>query len=410
MTTNNLTTEGSKILIVDDKQENLELLSQILEAEGYEIAFAMDGEKAIQIATLYLPDLILLDVMMPGIDGFETCRKMKALHDLTEIPIIFVTGKAGINDVVEAFNLGAVDYVTKPIRHEEIVARVATHLQLQALILLRDNLISQLREQNRDLEKVSKVKDDQLEKSQQFSHLGELVGELTHEISSPLGVINTAMSNLSEQKTGMKQIFDEQKMTRGALDDFLNELGENVDIVLSSLNHAVQVVNSFRKVIVGEFSQTKTNFDIQAYLQDISQILLLKLKQTPHQLLVDCPEKIFMNAESGAISQVLINLVNNALLHAFSEKKKGIISIKIYEADTKVVFEVSDDGVGVSEEKQSKMFDKYFTTRQGEGSSGLGLYIVNKLVTNNLGGEISLKSVEGVGTCYTIVLPNGIAQ
>jgi two-component system NtrC family sensor kinase len=105
MSNNLITVKGSKILIVDDKQENLELLTQILESEGFEIAFATNGEQAIQIATIFLPALILLDVMMPGIDGYETCRRLKSLSGLKEIPVIFVTGKANINDVVEAYNV-----------------------------------------------------------------------------------------------------------------------------------------------------------------------------------------------------------------------------------------------------------------------------------------------------------------
>ena len=119
-------TKGSKILVVDDKKENLELMTSILEKEGYDVAFAMDGEKAIRVASLYQPDLILLDVMMPGIDGFETCRMMKSLNDLRDIPVIFVTGRVEVSDIVQAFQIGAVDYVTKPIRHEEICARVTT--------------------------------------------------------------------------------------------------------------------------------------------------------------------------------------------------------------------------------------------------------------------------------------------
>jgi len=408
MTKKNLLIEGCKVLIVDDKQENLELLSQILETEGYDIAFAMDGEKAVQIASVYLPDLILLDVMMPGIDGFETCRRMKALHDLKEIPIIFVTGKAGIGNMVEAFNIGAVDYVTKPIRHEEIAARVATHIQLQSLILLRDNLISQLREQNIEIKKMSKLKDEQLEKSEQFSHLGELVGELTHEISTPLGIINTALTSLSDQKIDVVKKLDQQKITKQELDNFIKDLGESFDIVLSSLGHAVHLVNSFRKIIVGEFSQTKSSFEVQSYLEDIAHILRLRLKCTPHQFLVDCPQQIPVFIESGALSQVIINLVNNAILHAFPTDDEGIITIKAYKSSNQVVFEVSDNGIGVSEEKQKKVFDKYFTTRQDQGGSGLGLYIVNKLVTNNLEGEIHLKSEDGMGTCYSIIVPNRI--
>ncbi|NQZ79834.1 MAG: hybrid sensor histidine kinase/response regulator [Colwellia sp.] len=399
---------GSKILIVDDKKENVELLVQILTAEGYEIAFAMDGEKAIQVASIYLPDLILLDVMMPGIDGFETCRRLKSLHGLKEVPVIFVTGKDKVSDIVEAFNIGAVDYVTKPIRHEEIIARVATHIKLQYLILLRNELISQLRVQNIELEQLSKAKDLQLEKSEKLSHLGEMVGELTHEVSTPLGIMNTAMTNLVDQKNLFKEKLNSQKVTKNTLDNFLDLLERSFDIVLSSLGHSINLVDSFRKIIVGEFNQSKTNFDLAVYLEDIELILGPKIKNSPHSLVFNCASNIFIFAESGVLSQILLNIINNALRHAFLADDKGCITINIDKSDTNVIIKISDNGVGVSQEQQNIMFDKYYTTKPDEGGSGLGLYIVKKLVEDNLSGEINLVSVIGEGSCFTIILPDGI--
>ena len=382
-----------------------ELLTQILEAEGYEIAFATSGEQAIKIATLFMPALILLDVMMPGIDGFETCRRLKSLHDLKEIPIIFVTGKANISDVVEAFHVGGVDYVTKPIRHEEIVARVETHLQLQALISLRDELIATLREQNIKLENMGKLKDEQLEKSEQFNHIGELVGELTHEVATPLGVINTAISTLSDHRQKLANQLLNQQLSKKTLTDYMDLSGESFDIVLSNLRHAIHLVDSFKQIVVGEFSQTKTQFELGAYLEDIQHILIPKLKRCPHKLIIKCVDSIVIYAESGALSQVLINLINNAIIHAFAEHQQGNITINAVENNNEVEFKISDDGKGISETQQANIFDKYYTTRQSQGGSGLGLFIVKKLIKQNLNGTISVTSSEGKGTQFTITLP-----
>lgn len=405
MSSNGITTKGSKILIVDDKQENLELLTQILEAEGYEIAYATSGEQAIQIANIFLPMLILLDVMMPGIDGFETCRRLKSLHDVKDIPVIFVTGKANISDVVEAFNVGGVDYVTKPIRHEEITARVQTHLQLQALISLRDDLIKTLRDQNIELEKMSQIKDEQLEKSEQFNHIGELVGELTHEVATPLGVINTAISTLDDKRKVLVKQLDEKQLSKKSLNSFIDLTGESFDIVSSNLRHAIHLVSSFKQIIVGEFSQSTTQFEVSAYLEDIQNILIPKLKHSKHQIITHCPDSIILCAESGALSQVLINLINNALIHAFSKEQSGHINITATETKNTVTFTVSDDGIGLSEEVQKNIFDKYYTTKREEGGSGLGLYIVKKLINNNLKGEITLTSAIGQGSSFIINLP-----
>jgi signal transduction histidine kinase len=397
--------KGSKILVVDDKQENLELLTQILESEGFEIAFATNGEQAIQIATIFLPDLILLDVMMPGIDGFETCRRLKSLAGLKEIPVIFVTGKVNIDDVVSAYNVGGVDYVTKPIRHEEIIARVVTHLQLQSLISLRDELIETLRNQNIEVEKLSRLKDEKLEKSEQFNHIGELVGELTHEVATPLGVINTAISTLVEYRKNLVMELEENQLSKKTLTDFIDISGESHDIVLSNLKHAIHLVESFKKIIVGEFSQNKSQFEIGAYLDDIQHILIPKLKRSRHQLTTECPNMIMITTESGALSQVLINLINNALIHAFDDNQHGNITITVSETSTHIVFKVSDNGVGITPNQQNNIFDKYFTTRQQDGGSGLGLFIVKKLVNDNLKGELSLESKVNEGSVFTITLP-----
>lgn len=396
---------GSKLLIVDDNQENIELLSRILEAEGYDIAFAMDGKKAIEIATIYQPDLILMDVMMPGIDGFETCRRLKSLRDLRSVPIIFVTAKSNITDVVQAFNIGAVDYVTKPLHHEEIIARVETHLQLQALISLRDELITQLREQNIELEKMAKLKDDKLEKSEKFSHLGELVGELTHEIGSPIGIVNTGVTSLIDQRNSIDEKMKDNKLSKPDLVDFMDTSKDILNISASNLQHVANIIGSFKKIVVGEFSQSKSQFEVDVYLKDIEHILTPKLKHSPHQLIIECNEKITMDSESGALSQILLNLINNALIHAFIEKERGQITVRASSFGNHVVFVISDNGGGISTENQLKIFDKYYTTREYKGGSGLGLYIVKKLVTDNLNGEIDLKSNLHEGTAYTITLP-----
>ena len=402
---NIVTITNSKVLIVDDKQENLELLTNILEAEGFEIAFATNGEEAIKIATLFLPQLILLDVMMPGIDGFETCRRLKSLQGLNDIPVIFVTGKSAIDDVVEAFNVGGVDYVTKPIRHEEIVARVTTHLQLQALISLRDELITTLRHQNIELEQLAKLKETQLEQSEQFNHIGEMVGELGHEISTPLGVINTALTSLDDNRKHLVKQMAENHLSKKALDEFLELSADTTHIMLSNLQHTLHLVNSFKQIIVGEFSQSKTQFSVANYLADIEHILQPKLKRTPHKVDFRCDDNVVISAESGALSQVLINLINNAINHAFVPDYRGSIQVSAKLEDNEIVFDVKDDGTGVPEEKQDKIFNKYFTTKPDKGGSGLGLYIVKNLVEKNLNGQISFRNNPDKGACFTLRLP-----
>ncbi|WP_046007459.1 sensor histidine kinase [Pseudoalteromonas rubra] len=399
-----------RILIVDDKAENLELLTNFLEPEGYEVAFATSGKEAINIATIFLPHLILLDVMMPGIDGFETCRRLKSLGKVKEVPVIFVTGKSELSDIVEAFSVGAVDYVTKPIRQEELLARVSTHLQLQALINLRDELISTLRDKTLELEKLSKLKEQQLETSQHFSHIGELVGELTHELGTPLSVVRTAVSHLNEKQQELAQQVQKQTLAKQDLQTFIDNTAQSCEIVLSSMDNVMHLIDSFKNIVVGEFSGTISECNLHDYLHNIQYVLTPKLKRTPHTVSIHCPQALHIVSDTGALSQVLINLINNALIHAFEEQTAGTIDIQVDHQDDKITLNIKDNGKGISCEQTSKVFDKYYTTRVGAGGSGLGLYIVKKLVESRLNGSIALSSQPGEGTLFTIVLPKELSN
>ena len=405
MTETDIDISGAKILIVDDKKENLELLTEILEAQGYDIAFAQDGLKALEIATLFLPDLILLDVMMPGIDGFETCQRMKLITDLRDIPVIFVTAKADISDIVEGFKLGAIDYVTKPIRHEEIVVRVATHIKLRRLFTIRDDLIGQLRDKTIELKELATAKDKKLEETEKMSHLGELVGELTHELGTPLGIINTAVTTVIEKNSELENDVKQQKLSKSALEKYLLLSRESFDISLSNVRYANQLVTSFKEIVVGEFSEAKIKFELKHFLEDIFFLMMPKIKRSPHNIEINSPINIILDTQGGALSQVLINLINNALNHAFSDEVRGIIHINVSIKLDTVIIKVSDNGKGINAENQDKIFDKYFSTRMGEGGSGLGLFITQKLVEQKLHGEIKYESNKPQGACFYIYLP-----
>lgn len=405
MTETDIDISGAKILIVDDKKENLELLTEILEAQGYDIAFAQDGLRALEIATLFLPDLMLLDVMMPGIDGFETCQRMKLITDLRDIPVIFVTAKTDVSDIVEGFKLGAIDYVTKPIRHEEIIVRVATHIKLRRLFTIRDDLIGQLRDKNLELKEVAIAKDKKIEETEKLSHLGELIGELTHELGTPLGIINTAVTTVIEKNTELENDVKQQKLSKSALEKYLLLSRESFDISLSNIRYANQLVTSFKEIVVGEFSEVKIKFELKHFLEDIFFLMMPKIKRSPHNIEINSPSNIILNTQGGALSQVLINLINNALNHAFSDEVRGVIQINVSIKLDTVIIKVSDNGEGIKSDDQTKIFDKYFSTKMGEGGSGLGLFITQKLVEQKLHGEIKYESNIPHGACFYIYLP-----
>ena len=140
-----------KILIVDDTPANIDVLLRLLSEEGFEISIAMTGEAALTLVEKNRPDLILLDVMMPGIDGFETCKRLKTNPNNRDIPVIFVTAKTELEDIVRGFEVGGVDYVTKPYKREEVLSRIKTHLKIERLIQDKENLNKKLQDQNDEL-------------------------------------------------------------------------------------------------------------------------------------------------------------------------------------------------------------------------------------------------------------------
>ena len=189
----------AKLLIVDDKAANLDLLREMLAPLGYQIFFATSGAKALEIATSALPDLVLLDVMMPEMDGFETCHRFKQDAALREIPIIFVTARTDVEDLARGFAAGAVDYITKPVKQPEVHARVATHLQIQGLIALQREHLAALERARGELEALNDAKDKFL------SNLGREVSTSLAQIADTSASIRESARTPGAPGTGIDQ-------------------------------------------------------------------------------------------------------------------------------------------------------------------------------------------------------------
>ncbi len=189
----------AKLLIVDDKAANLDLLREMLAPLGYQIFFATSGAKALEIATSALPDLVLLDVMMPEMDGFETCHRFKQDAALREIPIIFVTARTDVEDLARGFAAGAVDYITKPVKQPEVHARVATHLQIQGLIAQQREHLAALERARGELEALNDAKDKFL------SNLGREVSTSLAQIADTSASIRESSRTPGAPGTGIDQ-------------------------------------------------------------------------------------------------------------------------------------------------------------------------------------------------------------
>jgi len=372
----------SKILIVDDITDNIDIIRKFLEPQRYHIFVAMSGEKALKIASAVLPDLILLDVMMPGIDGFETCRCLKDNVLTAHIPVIFVTAKKEAISV--GFKTGGVDFIGKPIQQEELVERVKLHLQMQDL----------QREQR-----------EQLLKAEKMAALGELVAGFTHEINTPIGLGITAITHLKDETRALQKDYAENKMTKLQFEDYVQECAEVSTIVWENLQRTVELISSFKQISIDQSSEVRRGFDIKQYLSQILLSLHPKLKHTPHQVLLEGDDGIRLDSYPGYIAQIVTNLVMNSLIHAFDKGDKGHITLCVKRRQDQLELCYHDDGRGIPEADVSRVFEKYFTTKMGKGGSGLGLHIVHQLVTEKLNGTILCTSAEGNGVQFDITLP-----
>lgn len=210
--------EGASVLIVDDAPANLDLLRRILEPEGCQIFFATNGEMALQVAPECAPDIVLLDVMMPGMDGFETCRRLKAHETLRSVPTIFVTAKTDVVDLAKGFEVGGVDYVTKPVRPLEVAARVSAHLKIRRLIAEQRKNLAQLEQAKRELQELNATKDRFL------SNVGRSVQDALAEIS---GASASLRHSLAQPGSGGEELNERLGLVNASAENLLRLL-ENI--------------------------------------------------------------------------------------------------------------------------------------------------------------------------------------
>ncbi|CAO3452248.1 hypothetical protein [Azospirillum argentinense] len=252
---------------------------------------------------------------------------------------------------------------------------------------------------------------ESLIQAEAMASLGQLVAGVAHEINTPIGIGLTAASHIAEQARDLRVRFDSGTLKKTNLAEYLDAVTEAARLLVSNMNRAAALVQSFKQVAVDQTSGERRSFDLRTYVDEVLFSLRPRLKRTRVTVEVDCPEGLVMDSFPGALSQVLTNLVINALIHAYADDQRGTIRIVIRsDGDDHVVIDFSDDGSGISEDHLPKVFEPFFTTKRGEGGSGLGLHIVHSTVTGVLGGTVAVRSVTGQGTGFTLRLPRCIAR
>ena len=400
-----------KLLVVDDQAFNIQILYQIFKGD-YEVFMATSGAQALTLCADQSPDLILLDVVMPDMDGHEVCRRLKADPHTRDIPVIFVTGHNYSEEESLGLQLGAVDFISKPVNATVVRARVHSQLMLRETLRqvqeLNETLEQRVAQRTAELERALenlKQSQDNLANSEAKATLSTLFASVSHELGTPLGNSKMVASAMAEQTLSMAQDMENGQLKRSALSAFMEQLNDGLALLQRNLERAVELLGDFRQVAADQASEQRRVFDLKLVVQEILHTLSPSLKHKPHQIVVEIADELMMDSQPGPLGQIVINLVNNAYLHAFEGRSNGVMTISARIDGDQVQMCVADNGVGMSPEVKEKLFEPFFSTKIGKGGTGLGMAIVRNLVTKTLGGRISVVSKVGEGTRVDIVLP-----
>ncbi|MFQ3535254.1 MAG: hybrid sensor histidine kinase/response regulator [Aggregatilineales bacterium] len=360
------------ILVVDDADNNRSLLHSLLSHQGYTVLQAGDGLAALAILEKEAPDLVLLDVQMPHMDGFETCQRIKANPRTRSVPVIFISASDEVKDKIYAFTVGAIDYVTKPLHAKEVVARVNTHVSLY--------------QQQRELDALRATQINQLKALDEAK--SRFVRSISHDLKNPLGLILSATDVLRET-----QLSDTQAQLVGIIEHkahFMLSIISNL-LDLARLTAGVppnHMPTSLRTLI----QESLVGFDLQAESKQLA-------------FSVSLPEEdALVEVERHAICRMIGNLVSNAIKYT----SKGGIDVRVEVAPEAFSIAVSDSGLGIPPEALPYIFDKFYriplAEYRKEDGTGLGLAIVKAIVEQHQ-GTIDVETAVGVGSTFRVTLP-----
>lgn len=362
----------TKLLIVDDNSNNLKVLAGLL-SKNYSLSFANNGLKAIDICKKLDPDLILLDVMMPEMDGLTVCRILKSNPETANIPVIFLTAKVEDEDIIEGFNAGGVDYIKKPFNLQELQVRINTHIELK---LSKEHIINQ----NETLEGLNSTKD-------------KFFSIIAHDLKNPLAAIREMSAVLFDEYDELSK--DEKK-------ELLGDLKSASANIYELLENLLTWSRSQRNLM--EFNPVQTPLKLIA--DNVIGILGLHASNKSITLTNQVKDDHIIFADPNLITTVIRNLVSNAIKFT---PEKGTITITSETADLYTNISVIDDGIGM-EQKQVQSLFKIDSTRSTPGTNqekgtGLGLILCKDFVEMH-NGKIWVESELGKGSSFIFSIPN----
>lgn len=354
------------ILIVDDIPRNLQVLGSILSENGFGVSVASSGQGALDAIAANKPDVVLLDIQMPDMDGFDVCTTLKANPATADVPVIFLTARTEIDDIVRGFEVGAVDYITKPFISQELLARVRTHLRLVR--------------QNKRLHDLNSEKD-------------EFLGIAAHDLRNPLSKIQFIAEKMAYERDSFTS-----ELINDAAQDIVHTVGGMMELISNLLDtNAIE-----QGKLALELNPIEMGVIVEHIVRDYEARAATKKITLRYEQGEDLP---MVQADEVAIAQIMDNLISNAIKYSPTRTQ---VTTRLFRQGDVVRLDVQDQGLGMSDDDKKRLFQKFARLSAqptgNEHSIGLGLSIVKTLV-DRLHAEISVESAVGKGTTFTILFP-----
>ncbi|HON88010.1 MAG TPA: ATP-binding protein [Spirochaetia bacterium] len=361
-----------------------------LKKEGYRLGILEIGFSYATVFAKLKDDMFFIFLGIVGITLIELLVLLYYLRRIVIKPILY------ISSVVHSFREKHFDARITLIenRADEIGVLSRTFNEMAELI----------EQYSSELESLVKERTARLIEAEKLAVLGSLTAGVAHEVNTPVGVSLTAATHLMERLETVQKLSAESKLTRSDFERFLNDAGETIGILITNLHRASDFVQSFKQIAVDQNKDDFRTINLREYIGEIIFSLRPKLKKTPHTVNLEVPADLFWTGYPGMLSQIITNLLINALMHAYPDGQAGEISIRAYIQNDKLILQFADDGCGIPEEDVNKIFEPFYTTKRDSGGSGLGLFIISNIVSR-LGGSISVSSKIKSGTTFTIELP-----
>jgi len=264
-----------------------------------------------------------------------------------------------------------------------------------------NEMLDSLEQKNSELEQAMQ----QLANNEKLSSLGSLVAGVSHELNTPIGVALTGSSCLGDRSFEIQRAMNNGSITKNQLQTFIDEVQTGSTLIVDNIRIASELIHNFKQVAVDQSSERKRQFNVKVTIEEVLSTLSPTLKKTNHTIDLDLEPTLMMISYPGPLGQVITNLVNNSVLHGFSETKNGVISITAKRLNNHLLLTYKDNGKGMEKDVLKRVFEPFFTTKMGQGGSGLGMHIVHNIVTGILKGELSLTSEVGQGIKMQIDLP-----